>query len=267
MKIMNRRLFLTGMGKAALALPVLPSLLPREAWAQAAQIAPRFIAMSSQNGAVRSVNWFPNSVPTQTKLSIYPAVGGTAFYAAPAHDIHSGPIPYTTANGISQYFDQRFNPFVSKMNFLKGLDWRYLPDQNHVGPPLLGNISVASSNLSGFTNHFPTIDQIMAYATNFYPNNGIGYVRSIQANLRGGQGLSFGFQNPLQRTGTVGPIPTSHDPKILFNQLFPGAPPSGGGASASPTPYIDAVLANFKSVRDGRAIGRTDKIQLQAHMD
>ncbi|MEK6553949.1 MAG: DUF1552 domain-containing protein, partial [Bdellovibrionota bacterium] len=268
-KNMNRRMFLMGMGKTALAIPLLPSLLPREAQAQASQIAPRFIAMSSQNGGARANQWYPATLPTQNRTLLYPATAhpraGFSYYNAPAHYIHSAPIVAGSA-GISTLFDSKFSPYASKMTFLRGLDWRYSPDGNHVGGPVVGNIKHSNSNIHGFTDYFPTIDQVMAYANGFYPNNGVGYVRSLNICLNNkGEGMSWGFQNPTQRSGAVQLTPFSYDPLILFKQLFPGGP--APGSTTSTTPYIDAVLEKYKKVRDGRLIGRDDKLLLQAHID
>jgi hypothetical protein len=265
---LSRRLFLQGLGSTgtyiSFGLPLLPSLLPSKAAADAILIPPRFIGISSQNGPPLSTDWFPSALPTAKELPLFPAAGVGHRYFAPPHSVWSGPINYSATNGISTLFDQKFNPLVSKMNFLKGLDWPY-PDGNHVGGPPLGNIRASTGNLS-FLDHFPTIDHIMAYANGFYPNGGAGYVRSVVLNPSNNFGCSFGFANPIQRTGAVNPLPSIYDPKVLFTTMFGTAGPVDP-AKPKATPFVDAVLAGFNRVRNGRAISSEDKMLLDAHVD
>ncbi|MES2854681.1 MAG: twin-arginine translocation signal domain-containing protein, partial [Bdellovibrionota bacterium] len=133
---LSRRMFLQGMsatgGYLALGIPLLPSLLPSRAQAQATVIPPRFIAMSSQNGCPRSEDWFPANRPTNP-LYMFPALG-TGYYSSKEHYAHNGPIT-TTSSGISTLFDSKFNPYAGKMTFLRGLDYPYTPDGNHDGGP------------------------------------------------------------------------------------------------------------------------------------
>lgn len=271
----SRRMFLKGVaatgGYVSFGIPLLPSLLPRSAQAAAAVVPPRFMAFSSQNGGLASADWYPSSgLPMGNERVLF---GPTAHpdnsrYDAPEHRIHASPIDFSPTAGISYYFDQKFNRFAPKMNFIRGLDYPYQPDGNHIGGPLIGNIASATSLYNGFTNHFPTIDQIMAYAKDFYPNNASGYVRSMNLDLRSGARFSHGFQNPIAKTGEVQPLPTIFDPRILFTTLFgsvtPSATPPPGG---TPTPYVDAVMANFKKLQNGRAISSEDKQLLQSHID
>ena len=53
----SRRHFLQGLGKASLALPLLPSLLPREARAQVGGAPKRLVLMRSINGSVSMNNY------------------------------------------------------------------------------------------------------------------------------------------------------------------------------------------------------------------
>jgi hypothetical protein len=264
---LSRRLFLQGLGTTgtyiALGLPLLPSLLPSEAAASATIIPPRFIGMSSQNGVPLSTDWFPTARPTAAELPMFPATG-SGYYAALPHSAWSGPVVTNATTGISYYFDQKFHTYASRMNFLRGLDYAYTPNGNHVGGPLLGNILHSTANLSGFVNPYPTIDQIMAYTSGFYPNDGVGYVRSLVLNPSNGQSMSWGFANPIQKSGGIVQLPAIYDPKAMFTKLF------GSGGAVDPsktTPFVDAVLAGFNRVRNGRAISNEDKHMLDAHFD
>jgi hypothetical protein len=268
---LSRRMFLQGLtaggSYVAFGLPLLPSLLPSKAQATGGTIAPRFIAISSQNGGISSDDWYPAGDVSASSQFMFAASAHPTNprYNAPSHTIHSGPIVSNAMTGISLAFGQKFHSFVPKMSFLKGLDYSYTPSGNHIGGPLLGNICSSSGNLSTFTNDFPTIDQIMAYANGFYPGGGDAYVRSLALDLGPTGRFSYGFQNPIARSGPVNPLPTMFDPAQVFTKLFGGTLPVSGGATT--TPHVDAILTSFKRVRDGRAISSEDRQLLQSQID
>jgi hypothetical protein len=112
----------------------------------------------------------------------------------------------------------------------------------------------------------------MAYTKGFYPNDGVGYVRSLRiapysANGKdASEGMSWNWENPVQRTGNVVAVPSMFNPQAVFTTLFGNLVPADPGKPTS-TPYVDAVMAGFKRVRDGRAISSDDRQRLQMHMD
>src|SRR6187549_3542526 len=58
---MNRRILLKGLGGAVIAAPILTSLLPKEARAQAAAATKRTIIMFTYYGCITN-NWFPQKL-------------------------------------------------------------------------------------------------------------------------------------------------------------------------------------------------------------
>ena len=62
---LSRRMFLQGLaaggGYVGFGIPLLPSLVPRRAEAQAMTVPPRFMAFSSQNGGIATPDWYPAS--------------------------------------------------------------------------------------------------------------------------------------------------------------------------------------------------------------
>lgn len=257
----SRRLFLQGSGHALLALPILTSLLPRNARAQAAQIAPRYYGLFLPFGPVQD-NWHP-SATGMIKTQILPA-----YSTLPAYEIASKSL-VASASGVSYLFDQKFNAFLSKMNFLKGLDTRI--SGHHYGGAVLGNIWAIRPGEYPEFRSMPTIDHIMAHAPNFYPNGGTGFVPQIVAginyDMNYGEGFSYGFSNPKARSGPVVHMDSiyQHNPKTLFDAVFAGFQPTP--VTTSSTPIIDSVLSDFKKIRDGRAISSEDKLALQTHVD
>ncbi len=256
----SRRLFLQGLGKSTLIIPLLPSLLPKEARAQAVTIAPRYYSLFMPYGPVQD-NFHPNSTG-MIKTQIFPAST-----RLPAYEIASKNLTAST-NGLSFLFDNKYNNFVSKMLFLKGLDTRDGGHHYAAGP--LGNMwGVRPTEYPEYRN-MPTIDHIMAYAPNFYPNNGAGNIRQLVLGLNFdmnyGEGFAYGFTNALNRSGPVIHLDNiyQHNPLTLFNYVFGSyqAP-----APTSTTPMVDSVLASFRKVRDGRMISSEDKVALQNHVD
>ncbi len=257
---LTRRLFLQSSGKTLLALPMLSSLIPRNARAQAMQIAPRYYSLFLPYGPVQD-NWHP-AATGMTNTQILAPYSGLPAYEIAAKNLSA------SVNGPSYLFDQKFNPYLGKMNFLKGLDTR--EGGHHYGAGILGNLWGARPDEYTEYTSMPTIDHIMAYAPNFYPNGGVGYipqiVAGINSSMNSGEGFAYGFSNPTKRTGPVIRMDGiyQHNPKTLFDSIFSGYVPKPGKAS---TPIIDSIISDFKKVRDGRAISSEDKLALQAHVD
>jgi len=240
----NRRMFLQGAGKLAIAIPFLNSLAGR-AYASGA-IPPRFIFMSAQNGGQQDFQWYP-SVEASIRHDLY---AGRSY--------HTGAINFSPATGISPIFDQKFNSFVPKMNFVRGLDQRFgNPFGNHKGAALLGNIASSHATM-GFAPHIPTIDQIMAFAENFYPGGAVGYIRSISINpLKDShRHTAYNFANPKNKTGVIQSSPFLSNPKVIFDRFFEGTAAVSGGST---TPLVDGVLADYRRVASSSKLDSVEK--------
>src|SRR5262245_21195009 len=85
---LSRRHFLQGAGGVALAIPVLPSLLARNAFAASAPLPKFYVGMLASHGGESKENMYPIhasvSAALTTKL-LYESTGGY-----PAHDIRYG---------------------------------------------------------------------------------------------------------------------------------------------------------------------------------
>jgi hypothetical protein len=258
---LSRRMFLQGSGKLALMVPFMGSLLTKESKAQALNIPPRFIFISSQNGAQRHEQWYPSEIP-MTAHSLYPANSSENLLA---HQYHTGAINYSAANGISPIFDNKFNSFVPKMTFIKGLDQRFATFGNHEGAALLGNVGAAHASM-GFCPRIPTIDQLMAYSKDFYPNDGVGYIKSIAINpLGSSRHTGYNFSNPYKRTGSIVYVPSVSNPYAIFRTLFENT--AATSEFQSSTPLVDGVLDDYKRVRSMASLSNSEKIILDDYID
>src|SRR5688572_9485504 len=67
----NRRQFLKGTGGFLLALPILPSLLPRTAQAQGAPNTKRFIAFATEHGCVYNRSMWPDDSMLRDQVNLF----------------------------------------------------------------------------------------------------------------------------------------------------------------------------------------------------
>lgn len=269
---MTRRMFLGQMGKFMLATPLLPSLLPKKAWGQVQNVPPRFIFISSVNGSAQNQHWFPLQEPTTNRTLLYPAKSNnphltTAFYNVPDHHYHYDNLIADPVSGISPLFDTKFNKFAPLMNIIRGMDIRAGSFGNHYGGALLGNFISANLSNNSHLDPWPTIDQIMAYSNSFYPNNALGFVRHVYINSqKSARAQIYNWENPISRTGNVVNLSHDYDAKKIFDKFFVGGQQPTPQNLNSSTPIIDSVIADFRSVRNSRAISSEDKIKLDSHI-
>ena len=129
----SRRLFLTGAGGAMLALPWLPSLLPRAVrrTAEAQEDGPptRFIAVKTYNGAP-VLDWYPRQAPQGYTTHGHDGTVVAPRRLAEATGRHSNGSQYTghwaplsdfADTGISNVFGTGFNRYHDQMLLLRGL--------------------------------------------------------------------------------------------------------------------------------------------------
>lgn len=152
----SRRQFLVGAGGAALALPLLPSLLPRDAEAQTMNgaSAERYFAhMTTWHGVFQSQFYgsLLDATPTQTQT-----YAGITMRSAPLTSTTSG--NQVVISDILRAQASNLTPrMLGLMNVINGLDM-----SNAGGHNRGGTLGGDSSN--------PTIDQVMAASRAFYPN-------------------------------------------------------------------------------------------------
>ena len=144
----SRRLFLRGAGGALLALPLLQSLLPKAAGAQAATAPKRFIVFKSFSTQLIK-QWYPtfqgngyalknskyNDSRGDGSTLLTQKLAGGPYTWAPLSDLE-------TDKGISGILGAKLNPFLDKLTLIRGLD--FLPSVNHTFGGLLGNFSTCT---------------------------------------------------------------------------------------------------------------------------
>ncbi|MDC0743095.1 DUF1552 domain-containing protein [Polyangium mundeleinium] len=256
-KKLNRRMWLRGAAGFTLAIPFLPSLFGKDE-AFAAGGPKRFVALATQHGGV----WQPRMYPNDTTLTQSTSYAG--------HDIRRGALALEAANGVASLSpvlagdsSKLTSALVQKMNVLRGLDVTFYLAHHRGGH--LGNYADNDGNGADgqaiWEKKKQTLDQILAWSSKFYPDLGSIRERSI---VVGSGGMSHGWSNPGNQTGTIQSVAPENDSLALFNKIF--VPPQD--PTQTRPPIVDRVLADYKRLRDGtRRLSSKDKQRLDDHMD
>lgn len=272
----SRRLFLRGLGGAALALPFLESLAPRTARAQAAgpkrlivvksfstQLVKEWYPRFEGNGYALKDSRYDGSKADGTTLLTNPIVSGSPYTQAPITD-------FQTSSGISGILGEKLNPYLSKLNLIRGLD--FLPDVNHNYGGLLGNFSSCTNatpcDADGLTA-VPTIDQVLAYSSKFYPD--VPVARYLH--------LSQGVSDSMSYTdrgmgGEVEQLKARTNPLDAFNDLFGGAtsPVTPGGpqpdtGNAADALLVDRVMEQYRTLKQSSRLSAADRQKLDQYVN
>lgn len=265
----GRRVFLRSLAGAGLALPFLPSLLPREAQAQAYTGPKRFVGVLGYSGQfVR--DYYPTRTPAgyqlrDTKWGSERADGTTALndLVPGTSSFHRAPLSDFAEGGISETLTDSLNPYLDKMLLLRGLD--LLQGTSHGYGMFLGNLAnCASSDAfdSRGLGERPTVDQILAYSDRFYSS--APKMRSLP--LATGSPGSVSYTDYGIPGGSVEQLNAYIDPHDVWQDLFgdfmaPDQPRENPNRS-----LMNAIHADYARVRDHRRLGVEDKATLERHM-
>ena len=250
----SRRQFLTGAGGFTLALPFLPSLLPKAV--AAPPPSPRLFIMASPHGGIEEPNWLPSSAPTMTTTNIYPGF-----------NIRSGPLSWNGVVGglspVMRVQNQGNSPtppvltqaLINKMNILQGIDVMFY--LGHQKGAFLGNLAQNYNSSGGIIPliQHRTLDLVLADSPKFYPD--IARIRSKTMCI-GSEEMSFDGPNFT---------PMVRDTHTLFDQVFGGS--IGGSEKLASNEYVvDRVLASWNSLRSGSSkLSSEDRLKLDGFVD
>ena len=255
-KPFNRRMFLRGAAGFTLALPFLPSLLPRGAEAGPVGIR-RFVAFGTQHGGI----WQNAMYPSDASLTETMSYGHTIRRGALGASLQNGraaisPVLSADATVLTP-------ELVQKMNVLRGLDVTFYLAHHRGGH--LGNYAENDGNGSdgmALQEHIPTIDQVMAWSPSFYPDLGTILERSLV--IGGTAGMSANWSSPASKTGSVQNISPQDNSLTLFNSIFV---PETDPAETRP-PIVDLVLEDYNRLRQSnRRLSAEDRQRLDDHLE
>lgn len=255
----SRRQVLRGAAGFTLALPLLPSLLPRSAGA-GGELPPgrrRFIALCTEHGGIWGANMFPGAAATPDSQA----------YAG--HTIRRGDLSATVQDDVARISPVLSAPAVdlspallAKLNVIRGLDHSFYIAHHQGGH--LGNYAQNDGNgADGQALQIlprPTIDQLMAWSDGFHPDLSTILERSMIV----GQDVSFGWSSPATSSGQVQPLPPEWSSLALFNRIFV---PTDDLADPRP-PVVDRVIDDYMSLRQSdRRLSTNDRRRLDEHLE
>lgn len=269
-RTIGRRMFLFASGGAALGIPLLQSLLPRQAHAQTAAPIKRFIAMQSQSGQIAKA-WFPTATPTGYRLrnTVFPNDAdkgdGTTFLhtAMPESPKHAWArlTDFQSETGISTILGPSLNPYLNKMNLLRGMDFMLIASHNAGG--YFGNFGdLAPAELQGI-KATPTIDRVLAYSPTFYPT--APRLRALDVGT--GSPGSFSYTDYGNPNGAIEQVSNFLDPKQAWDATFKNFMAPGTTPKANPNvSLLNAVYQDYRSLSTHRRLSTADRGLLERHM-
>ncbi len=242
----TRRQFLVGSGKTLLALPLLPSLLPRQARAQAAQSPKRLMIFHYDHNNLMGM-W------PQVQVANVP-VGNSGAMERPLADLgtvasHSPALSHTR-------FEQLKN--AGLLTYVRGLDIEH--GAGH------GNGYIAAGQ--DREGDWPTLDTVLEVCPSVYPaNTPVNVRRAIR--IAPHHGAHF-----FRKVGaTVSSVPHYEQFSLqqfyvdTFGSLTNGTAPPQDFSNQVKTNILNQVLESFNSFRNGSKIGADDRARLDQHMD
>lgn len=248
----TRRHFLVGSGGFLLSIPLLTSLLPKNAQA-AATAGKRFFCLGYDNG-----RHLPSWHPSSTEMARLQPVNGIQYMREMALS--------SIAGNISQVFQAPFNGAIrDKMLFIKGLNGLWVNLQGHQTSTILaGNLGAgqASGGSERWESKFgPSIDYIIAKNLKSNPNAARS-TSYVNVGVYDSWEMSFRYDAAANRQINVG---RELNPLTVFNSLF-------GNLTQTPVvndrneKVVDLVLENFNSVVGSNKLAREEKLLLQEHI-
>ncbi|MBS1971775.1 MAG: DUF1552 domain-containing protein [Bdellovibrionales bacterium] len=246
----SRRQFLIGAGKTLLALPLLPSLMPAEAYAQST-IAPKRLMMF----------WFDHG----NLNALWPAVTSatTAIGTSGAKEVLLRNLG--AASTISPVLNNtRYESLknADQLTIVRGLDSSVVFGSAH------GNFVLAQAQDRNSEGNYPTIDTVLEASKTLYPDSTPANVRkAIRVDLLASGSLFY------QKVGsTVQAVPgyNSNGLKNFYNEVFSGLT-AGTTTPADNTNQLKSNILNrvygaYTDFKNGRRISADDKARLDQHM-
>ncbi len=262
----TRRHFLQGIGGSLMALPILPSLLSREALAQSLQSPTKFLVLmnGSHGGTGENSDWYPSPVlnnlssPLLTQTEIF-SLGGEnstnhivhhAFLRnlLSSHPGHEAGDVDRGQQRLSYILGSFLNPHLDKINFFRGIDGG-MSYYGHSGGISWGNIWDRDENP---LLRWPKMTDFLANSPNFYKNKNVISVPSVE----------------------LSPFNLASVDKIyaaLFDKYSATASPTELAKKERTKLLIDRVHEDYNRLLKGsfglsRQISSEDKLKLEQHV-
>jgi hypothetical protein len=238
----SRRLFLQGMGKATLALPFLPSLLPRE-------------ARAFSGSPVRYIQYITNTGVYED--SFFPSRNGLQDVAAGVKGMRLDSI----SGMMSPILNGPLDPFRKKLSILRGLDC--LVDC-HMHNQSIPTTAAAQSNQYAPGDNPYSVDAILSDSGKVYPNPA-GKQKIVVFAPGGDNYGNYSFDTQNGKSYYLDLL-TSTDALMAKFTWSGGSIPASDPLSGIKPKLMQDVYADYKTARDGRRISQSDRTRLEAYM-
>jgi hypothetical protein len=250
MKI-GRRMFLQGAGGAAvLAVPLLPSLLPRSARSQAAEPAVRYVQWVTDHGQYADRFW-PNATLADT---------GVAGVRAAALSSISG--------RLSEVLGSDWDALRPRINLVHGLDLMVEENFHNACVPTCASWPRVDNHEPEFSY---SVDAILEESSTVYPTPvrvpALRLTPGVNSNYKWG---SFCWTT---RNGSPFKLPCYDSTQTAFSAVFGDAMSAAGGGPqldpqvAARVRLTDQVIDDYRAVAAGSSISAADRQQLTDYMD
>ena len=240
----SRRAFLQGVGGVTLAIPFLGSMIPFNAFAQAAAQPMRFVFMGGHYGR-HYASWYPADTAVQMEKS------PEGIYNTRLSDI-KGP--------ISLILGSAFDPIRHKMNLVRGLDGMQRDADGH-SP----GIATTGSGYGAAGIGFPySLDCILEESGKFYPQPAFISAIRTSPSPKSMSDLSFSYSS---RSGGLQRKVPIKDAMELYNKYFNPVNLKNQASIGSRQKLItNLVMDDYKSVINSRKIASADKYIIENYM-
>jgi hypothetical protein len=261
-------MFLRSATGAALGLPFLPSLMPRDAKAGGSLDPVRLVAIQSQSGQFVADFWPTRTPPGyQTRDQMYggPRSDGTTALSEniPGTNFKSAPLSDFAGENLSTVITTELDPYLEKLLLVRGLD--YLQGTSHGTGMMLGNYAHCASG-SAFSERglgqMPTIDQVLAYSSKFYPDD----PRARSLVLATGSPGSLSDTDYGMPGGPIENIPAYIEPLYLWQDLFGDFVEPDGPTEHPNLSLVSSVHGDYAQLRNHKRLSTEDKAALERHM-
>lgn len=247
----SRRQFLVGAGKTLLALPLLPSLLPAEAFAQSAVAPKRMMLFWFDHGNL-NLMW-PNKSAATT------AIGSSGAKEVLLRSLGSTSA-FSTVLGNARYESLKN---ADQISIIRGLDASVAYGSAH------GNFPLAQAQDRNSEGGFPTIDTVLEASKTLYPDSTPASVRkAIRVDNLAAGGLFY------QKVGSAVQVVPGYTStaglKKFYTEVFSGLT----GGTTTPVDNTNQLKSNilnrvygaYTDFKNGRRISADDKARLDQHM-
>lgn len=247
----SRRFFLQGAGATMLALPILDSLRPKEAKAQATPKS--LIGVGAWGGMYRMYG------PGSQLMPATPEAGDTLVGMTQAssgrHPIHHCSLTeYASDHGgkVSDIIDESYAPILDKMMMLQGFDYLALGWYHHSAQ--FGNWHQTATKDEGNPD-MATLDVVLSeyYASQGYPGDMVAYSASWRDNE---WGCSFRADGGLTTS-------RFYNPATLWDKYFANAQIPANFKEL----LVDRVLEDYHALKSNPRLGADDRHRMEAHIE